>query len=643
RSCLSRWGNLSAVISCLYVGLAPIFLPRSSAGWFDTDILNLLFPLLIVWTYLIAYEKANLKSAVVYVCFSAFWLGVFCLTWINWWFIFCIIVLYEIVSLAGLLFGCLWGKKEAPALFKRHFLFLGCFLIFSFLWIIIFSGPGPFFDIFNSISRSINLNKPLANLVWPNIYSTVDELRKPSFYEIINQAGGMPLFVPGVCCILLLFWRHLRNQKCTVFESGLRPILFLWFAAMFFASSRGIRFVMFMLIPLGISLGWIINEAYVHLGAIKRYLRNIPLIICVVLCVKMLDNGARSAEKLSPLMNDTYYKMLTAIKERTPPESIINSWWDLGDWYKAVSRRRVIIDGQSQNVPQTYWMARALLSDNEEEAIRILKMLDNGGNRAFELMNAYFHDPLKAVFVLNKILSSSPKETQELMLRLFPRPLALRLTELILSKPKAEAYFVADYNIKNIIRSISFIGNWDFKKSYLAYHINSISKPEMTRRLSEFIRDGRQIESLYRQAELVPKDGLGKWASSSWRFRSDLVKGRKTDGIVLFDNGLVYDTKKQEVFLHPSEYGEYKIPESLFFLENNVLKEIVYPRHDLDYSVLILNNQDGFQAILLDTQLAKSLFVRLYFLNGTGLKHFRPFMEERSGDGYIRVFQINWE
>ena len=126
-------------------------------------------------------------------------------------------------------------------------------------------------------------------------------------------------------------------------------------------------------------------------------------------------------------------------------------------------------------------------------------------------------------------------------------------------------------------------------------------------------------------------------------FRNHLVKGREKDGIVYFDNGLIYYLKNKAVSFYSFGDYKYKTPQSLFVFEDSSLKEIVYPNADIDFSVLIISDRDGYRCILLDKGLANSLFVRLYFFNGKGLKHFKPFTEIKDGDSYIRVFQIIWD
>ena len=54
-------------------------------------------------------------------------------------------------------------------------------------------------------------------------------------------------------------------------------------------------------------------------------------------------------------------------------------------------------------------------------------------------------------------------------------------------------------------------------------------------------------------------------------------------------------------------------------------------------------SDDNYHMLLLSRDLANSLFVRLYFLNGLGLRHFKPFIEAGTPGNYIRVFEITWD
>jgi len=70
----------------------------------------------------------------------------------------------------------------------------------------------------------------------------------------------------------------------------------------------------------------------------------------------------------------------------SPADSVVNSWWDFGHWFKVVAGRRVLFDGMTQNTPYAYWMAQVFLSDDETAAARTLKMLDASGLEGVELL-----------------------------------------------------------------------------------------------------------------------------------------------------------------------------------------------------------------------------------------------------------------
>lgn len=639
--CSSRFGAAAAVISCLFVGLAPIFLSHSSAGWFDMDILNLLFPLLVVWAYLKAYEAAHLSSRCLWIFISCLWVGLFCYTWPGWWFIFLLIIIYEIYSFLYLIFRALRYKEKNLGHFKKHLLSLPLFLGFGLFWVILFSGFLPLIDLYLQVKQALTLNKPLIDSIWPNVYYTVGELRKADFFAISSFAGGTVLFITSLSCMLLLFSRTLRKREYADFQAQAITILMLWFIVMFFACFRGVRFVMFLLMPLGISLGWIINEAYSYFkNAQRKPLALAVMAIFIAFSAVAINNADKQARSIYPLMNDNWHKVLTVLKESTPREAILNSWWDFGDWFKTVSKRKVIFDGQSQNSPRAYWMARILLADNEEEVIRILRMLNNGGNQAFEILNKHINDPLKSFLLLEKAIFYQPKAAQEALLKFLPSSAVEETIKLLFDKPP-KAYFIVDPTMQDKVRAISYLGNWDFLKAYLLTNINKKGKDEIGEYLIKLGIAHQLAQRLYQEASLISQKDLNGWLSQEVSFHSGLSKAKEQKDILLFDNGLVYNPKEKTAYVYSAD--KYSIPKSLLIFENDTLQEIVYPNNELAFSVLVFKAEGDYRSILLEPKLAKSLLVRLYFLNGAGLKYFKPFIEEKDGDEHIRVFEINWE
>jgi dolichyl-diphosphooligosaccharide--protein glycosyltransferase len=630
--------HIAAVISCLFVGLSPIFLPRSCAGWFDKDILNLLFPLLVVWTYVLAYSAYSLKRRLLWVFFSSFWVGIFCFTWTHWWFIFLIIIGYEIISLAYIALMNFYFKRKDPDSLRQHAICLACFVLFSFLWILILAGPEPLVELYRQIKLALILNKPLMSSIWPNVYSTVGELRKLDFQGVSEVTGGVWIFIPSVLSLLIVLVRILRNRKYVGFKREAVIILAIWFVSMVFASTRGIRFVVFILIPLGISLGWLINEVYEYFRS-KRQVFPVVLILAAVIALSgiFINRGYRAAGSIYPLMDDIWYQLLNLIKEKTPDDAILNSWWDYGDWFKVVARRRVIFDGQSQDSPQAYWMAKALLSSNENESVAILRMLNNGGNRAFEVIDKHIKDPLKSAMLLESLLTEQPEKVEVALSEFLPLPARQEVMRLLFNNPKAKSCFIVDNTMVPKMGAISYLGNWDFSKVYIAQNFNKKEKDEIIEHLDKLGRDDRMVQQFYQEAFLITTKNLDDWLSSRKIFYSDLISGVEKEGVVFFPSGFFYDIKSENI---GSNNGQ--IPRSFFIISKGTLLEKVIPNPNVIFSVFVYKTEEGYKSILLDRELAGSLFVRLYFFNGAGSKYFVPFINAQDGNNYIRVFNISW-
>ncbi|TAN63148.1 hypothetical protein EPN16_00275, partial [bacterium] len=628
---------IAGITSCLFVGLSPMFIPRSCAGWFDTDILNLLFPLLIMWTYLLSSASLYFKRKLFWICLSSLLVGLFCFTWTHWWFVFLFIILYEFIFMICLGFGYFYQKKGNLYPLKRHFFSVSLFISLSFFCIFVLAGREPLAILFNQVKEALSLNKPLIASIWPNVYFTVGELRRTSFLEIERSVGGVWVFVPSVVCLFAILIRALFCRAYSDFKRNSIIIIAIWFISMVFAASRGVRFIVFLLIPLGVSLGWVMNDMFEYLMK-KRNAIGIAVVAAVLIVVNagFISKGHNAAKGIFPLMDDTWYRVLNLIKEKTPGETIINSWWDFGDWFKVVSKRRVIFDGQSSFTPQVYWMAKAMLTDNENEAVSILRMLNNGGNKAFEIMDEYLKDPLLSVLLLENALLAPAEKKRDALQKFLPSDVIENVSKILTHNP-ARADFVVDHTMPYKIPAISYLGNWDFSKVYIAQNFDNREKDKIIDNLKNLGRDEQKMQQFYQEAFLISAKKRGEWLSRRLQFYGPLANGSEKDGIVFFDNGLAYNISERTL---QSNNGQ--VPRSSFVADDNNVIETAYPNANVIFSVLIFKAEDGYKSIFLDPELGRSMFVRLYFLNGKGLRHFLPFVDAQEGNNYIRVFDIAW-
>jgi dolichyl-diphosphooligosaccharide--protein glycosyltransferase len=634
--CALHFGPVAAILSSLFIGLAPIFLPRSCAGWFDMDVLTLFFPLLITWIYLSSYNPASMRKKVLKVFCASFLVGLFAFTWHHWWFIVVILIGYECITLLHLLFAFLqYGRKDVQLL-KAHAAAVLGFLITSLFCVFLFTGTGSFTDLISQLKDAIHLNRPVLYSIWPNVFFTVQELGRSNLNLVASLIGDKLLLLFSLISMLALFLLT-RIRKSSYFEKEFILVMVIWFFSMFIACFKGIRFIMFLIIPLGICFGWFIQYALEYFEDKLR--RMIVVLISFVLLFSIVDRAYSTSRHIYPLINDNWYNLLISIKEKTPSRAVLNSWWDFGDWFKAIADRPVIFDGQSQNTPQAYWMAKILLENDEGRAISMLRMLNKSGNRSFDLIDAHLHNPLASIMLLERMISD-PSNAEAELLKVMPEKEAKQILELVFGLPESPAYFIVDPTLPDKIYAISFMGNWDFVKSYVVQKYGQKGSKRIAGDLIALGVDRNKAQQYYQEAAIVPRQYLDDWISRRVRFYGSLVKGEEKDGVVLFENSAVFNPAKKTAYLFYN--NGYKVPQSLFLFDKGVLQETVFENSELGFSVLIIKNEKGYFAIGLDRQLGKSLFVRLFFLEGKGLKYFTPFLAEKDGSGYIRVFKVEW-
>jgi dolichyl-phosphooligosaccharide-protein glycotransferase len=641
--CYRNLGNTAAFIACLVAGLAPIFIPRSCAGWFDRDILSLLFPLLVIWAYLEAYRAASWRKTVFCTVIAAFWLGLFAFTWVGWPFILFIIVVFEALYIANLIAEALQYKKDIRLSLFKHLLVPAVFIIVGLSWIILFCGTGAVDSLYARFKEAIHLNQAVTTSIWPNVLSTVGELKKADYPSTARSVGGIFIFLVSLVSLLLVFLKFKQYKPA---QRDLVLMLIVWFIVMFFFSAQGIRFTMFLPLPLGIFLGWAIEQLYQIAWSKPYKLITVPVItfLTLTLLLTLTSNASLSASGCLPLMDDNWYQTLTTIKNHTPAGSVINSWWDFGDWFKTVAARPVIFDGQTQNTPQGYWMARTILTDSEKEAVGILRMLNNGGNTAFDTINRHLKNPFSSVALLKRLIVMDSREGSALLNSVLPADSALKVARILYDKPRQKAFFIVDSSMVGKIYAISFLGTWDFSKVYLAGALRVLPKEKLTRELSIFGINPEQAEKLYEEAIMVPPSLYDSWISQRFVIPSIVTQRKTQEDIVMFNNGIIYNPHRKTLYSYSAHESLYRVPRSMFFTKGDTIQELPYENSTLNESAMLLENNDEYKLILLSQPLGRSMFVRMYFLNGKGLSHFKLFSEEGgAGENRIVVYEVLWD
>ena len=94
RRITNDYGGITAGI---LVGLAPSYFAHTFAGFFDTDMFNMLIPLLVVLFFVMSILAGDMKKRAIFAGLSAFSMLLFSIAWQGWWYIFYLVIASAVV------------------------------------------------------------------------------------------------------------------------------------------------------------------------------------------------------------------------------------------------------------------------------------------------------------------------------------------------------------------------------------------------------------------------------------------------------------------------------------------------------------------------------------------------------------------
>ncbi len=271
--------------------------------------------------------------------------------------------------------------------------------------------------------------QPARRLQWPSVFKTVGELRDPSLGGIARSMGGPVLFFAAWLGMILLMlprrdWQswhfmlliggnllyrylltqggvdpftlamlllipltmgvgaYLADRSRPVEDQGAGITIILWFLGGLVVAHQGNRFLLLLAPPMGVLFGVAVGRLYDWLAR-QKWARPLPLrAIAIAVLAATVWSPVQQARAMAgsyvPQINDTWHGALQRLRDETPPEAVINSWWDYGYFIKYFADRRVLADGGMLRTRVHHWTALALMSPSAEESFGILRMLNCG-------------------------------------------------------------------------------------------------------------------------------------------------------------------------------------------------------------------------------------------------------------------------
>ena len=437
--------NYGAAAAGILTVTASFYLIRTVPGWFDTDMFNVMFPLLVTWLFMEAvHSRNNFRRGVLIAFIASFFMFLFSMAWNGWQYFFYLIILFSLIYL-------IWCKFRAREI-KNYIYVIGTFFISTIILVGIFTGfmniialiSGPF--EFLKINGSSN---PWST--WPDIYSTVSELQIPSAQEVISGVGIA--FFGGLIGLLWIFRvlinknlkeRYLKNMSWFFYL-----FLIVWTITGLFSLLKGARFIILLIPPMVISTGIMVGIAVGYLDLLKEnkrfsFFRRKNLLTLISICILIwisvpaIVSVHESTSGLIPLANDDLWNVSDWIQNNTDNGTVIISDWAYGHFFTAIANRPVSLDGRmgyietlpvrnydkgyifkdsSPSIYRYYWINRALSTSNESLSQGIFRMISTSGDLAYLTLYNNTKNTSESVGILNNILGVDKNTARTLLLK----------------------------------------------------------------------------------------------------------------------------------------------------------------------------------------------------------------------------------
>ncbi len=478
----------------------------------------------------------------------------------------------------------------------------------------------------------------------------------------------------GLPILVIILMSIFKKQELSLMSIAFGTLLLIWTGAMFYATKNGIRFIIQILIASSILYGIVVGKTvtYIHhtmpklinklFNKIKPLRKPRPRVKKVIACllvaavfvlflsmlVAPTKGGFRNGRIQTPIFDDAWYNSLTGIKAKSAPDAIINSWWDFGHYFKAIGDRRVTFDGGTQNRPQAHWVGKVLLTSDEKQAIAILRMLDCGGNTAYDILQEKIDDPAKTIDVLYGLLAQSKEEGTKKIQGLLSSEKANELVHALYCDPP-ENYFITSEDMQGKGGVWAHFGSWNFNKSKMWHQARKLNKEETRDYMKkEFDYGPAQADALYEELQKIRNEEEANSWVAPWPNYLGIgrcVEPPEDPSLILCQNTLngrpvLFKINKATMDVVVDNSPQKNPPSSIMWRDARGYHEKRFSDNAIGVSIALL----GDNSLLMSHELAGSMFTRLFFYEGMGLNHFDKFSSDRSlTTGKIHTWKVDWD
>jgi hypothetical protein len=282
-------------------------------------------------------------------------------------------------------------------------------------------------------------------------------------------------------------------------------------------------------------------------------------------------------------------------------------------------------------------------------------MLNCDQDNAYVKLYDYTNDSHKAVKLVYKIISQTKEDARK---TLEENGLTDKQTEDVLKSTHCdnliEQFYIASGDMVGKAGVWGHFGSWDFERAEMYSTVKGMPQAEGISILEkDFNLSSNEAFKIY--YEIQDQEG-DKWITSWPSYYSGLGDCKETNTSIECElgfnignaviNKFTFEFESREGLFYTSQTTLH--PQSVVYpIKSEEAEEDIYERKYsgedvIPISVDLVKKGDNFKYILMDPKLANSMFTRMFFYEGRGLKNFKPFITKQqfSGD-MIYIYKVD--
>ena len=459
------------LIAALLASIAWSYYNRTMAGYYDTDMLNIVLPIFLLWSIIWAIDT----NKNIYLLVTAIDILIY-----RWWYpqsyslefsFFGLILVYTLIfdrkniynykllSIMILAMMNIDGYIRTLFIFIAFFLFkeekfnkyVIPFLVLSIVGFIFFGG---LFPIWQKLSRyifdqGINQSQEGLKLHFVSVMQTVREAGHISFETFANRISGHTItFLVSLAGYIYLIYK----KPIMLFSVPLVGLGFLAYVG-------GLRFTIYAIVPLAFGIAFLITEIAKVMPTKKlKYLS----MTAFTLAILFPNYKHIEVYQVPTVFNADEVKTLKNLANKVSKEDYVVSWWDYGYPIRYYADVKTLIDGGKHNGAVNFPVS-FMLTHSQKEGANMARLDVEYTEKKYRIYDA----KRKGLVDKNLTVFSNIEEmTKDYGFNNTNDFLQKLKSDIKLPKKTREVYFYLPFRMINIYPTVAFFSNIDLMNGH---------------------------------------------------------------------------------------------------------------------------------------------------------------------------------